>query len=285
MIKYNAVRTVLDDLGIKPAVEGEVRNLKRLHLTLSLVYVVFMLVAIVLLAMGHGTQVPAGYVFVTAHGEAVVEASSTTVAEAFVPITSAILGAAHMTMAASRTEDIASVARAGWSPIMSIATSLVNTFVVAHLALVARIASPETILLLMLVALAASIVDQVSGAMTSAKAELFQLLSTDGTRERVNLLLGKSVMIAQVASGVAWLGIWIILLTNASWQSTNGTSVPTYTVPVIVVALAFFLADKAHSIMVLTGRGCTIHSFFRRELTTSLGTLACVVLVSFIGLS
>jgi hypothetical protein len=64
--KYNPVRTVLDDLGIDQVGEGEVRNLKRLHLTLSLVYAIFVLVSIVLLAMGRGTKVDAGYVFVTA---------------------------------------------------------------------------------------------------------------------------------------------------------------------------------------------------------------------------
>jgi hypothetical protein len=206
------------------------------------------------------------------------------VAEAFVPITSAVLGAAHMTMAASRTEDIASVARAGWSPLMSIATALVNTFLVAQLALVARVADPEKIFLLMLAALVLTAVDQVSSAMSSAKAKLFKLVSMDETREVVARLLGSGVKVAQVASGLVWLGLWLVLLTNASWQATNGTSVPTYTVPVIVVALCFFLVDKLHAILVLTGRGCTIHSFFRRELASSLGTLACVAIVSFIGL-
>jgi preprotein translocase subunit SecG len=150
-VKYNAVRAVLDDLGVQPAGEGEVRNLRRLHLTLSIVYMVFMLGAIVLLIMGRGTQIDAGYVFVNGHGEVVMEAKSTSVAEAFVPITSAVLAVAHMTMAASREDDIGSVARAGWSPLMSMATVLATMFAVAQLALVARIADPSVIYLLMMV--------------------------------------------------------------------------------------------------------------------------------------
>ena len=283
---YDPVKKTLDDLGIEPASAEDVHNLTRLHVAMTLIYALLVIVSIALLATGGGTRVDAGYVFVTGHGDAVIEARSTSVAQAFVPIIASLLGIGHMVMAASRAQDIASVARVGWSPVMAATRALVNPFLCAQLALVARIADVEKVYLLMLAVLVATTVDQVSAGIAAAHAKIETMVSGD---EAVRLLVASSlstgVKASQIASGSVWVGVWAVLLTNAAWEARNGGSgVPAYTVPVLLVDLALFLAGKVHSIMILTGRGCTARSFFVREFVGAAGMLACVVITMLIGL-
>ena len=277
---YDPVKKTLDDLGIEPASAEDVHNLTRLHVAMTLIYALLVIVSISLLATGGGTRVDAGYVFVTGHGDAVIEARSTSVAQAFVPIIASLLGIGHMVMAASRAQDIASVARVGWSPVMAATRALVNPFLCAQLALVARIADVEKVYLLMLAVLVATTVDQVSAGIAAARAKIETMVS-----EEVASSLSTVVKASQVASGAMWVGVWVVLLTNAVWEAGNGgAGVPAYTVPVELVVLAFFLAGKAHSIMILTGRGCTARSFFVRELVSAAGMLALVIMTMLIGL-
>ena len=277
--KYQLV-SILVESGFKPAGDNDVSTLKRIYVGLSLAYAAITLAAIALLAMGRGTQVDAGYVFVTHPGDAVVSAHSTSVAQAFVPITASIMSIAYATMALVPRTDMADVARIGWNPIMAVASGVVYPFLVGQLALVARIADIEKVTALMVLALIGTIVDQVSLAMSGAGSQLERMPDMMA----MAFFLRRAVYIAQVSGLASWLCVWVVLISNCSWQAANGTGVPTYTVPVVLVALGFFVADKAHLALMLAGRGCAVNSVTRRELMTSVGLLACIAIISFCGL-
>ena len=125
-----------------------------------------------------------------------------------------------------------------------------------------------------------TIVDQVSLAMSGAGSQLERMPDMMA----MAFFLRRAVYIAQVSGLASWLCVWVVLISNCSWQAANGTGVPTYTVPVVLVALGFFVADKAHLALMLAGRGCAVNSVTRRELMTSVGLLACIAIISFCGL-
>lgn len=282
---YAVVKSALDDLGVAPASDLEVRSLRRLHIANAFLYVVLLFVSIGLLAAGRGTKVDAGYVFATAHegaaaADVVFEARSTSVAEAFMPIITFLLAFGHTVVACGSDVALADAIRIGWDPVISIAHALVNPFIAAELALLARIADPEKVLLLMMAALMGTAVDQVSGGLlTSAKRFPAPM------RQLEHFSISQAVYLVQLASATIWTAVWVVLLTNASWQVHNGTGVPSYTLPIILLVLGFFAVSKAHQLLVLTGRGCTSASLFRRECVHFACMLACVAVMGFTGLA
>lgn len=124
-----------------------------------------------------------------------------------------------------------------------------------------------------------SSIDEMIAFVRDPKPEIAKMYAAKSTDVITRFTYG-----LQALSLLVWVIVWIILWTNLAWQQDNTSDMPTYAVPVMLAICLLSVLHKVYTVMLLSHSKHATGSPFVREVVISVGQLAAVCILAFVGL-